>query len=440
MKQKQYNSAYLELANRSFFTLLAIAIIRLGSYIPIPFINTSLLDELTGQAFFLKNDWSFTTQEEAFQAVGTFSGGALKNMSLFMVGISPFIISSILCRLLFEYVPVLYEMKKEDLNAVNMYTRYGTLLLATFQGIGYGNLIFNDYGNILTTDNQWLFIFTTTVSLVAGSMFLMWLADMISHNGLGSGSSLIIITNILSKLPDDIAEFFLKLNRAEFGFEFGVKSIFFLVLMTAFIVYVETSVRKIPIEYPPRQKGRMTFKSQKTYLPLKINLSGVIPAIGALNILGTLKSQLINISAKTDSNFVPKFISLLEDQNPLYLFLLGSMTLWLSIFWGRKDFNPKKISEDLQKDSAFIPFIRPGYNTAGYLKYIIDHMVIISALYLTFICISPSLISILIGEEIQISSYGLSILIVVSFLQEVLMKIDMLLKTAEYPSLMRNIT
>ena len=412
-----------DLRNRILFTVLILCIYRLGTYIPLPGIDPQSLQSLME-----------TNQRGLLGMFNVFSGGAVKRMAIFALGIMPYISSSIIVQLLTgvsEYFKNLKNQGEIGRKKITQYTRYGTVLLACVQGYGVSVGLERSSGVVI---NPGVFFKTTTViTLVAGTIFLMWLGEQITQRGIGNGISLIIFSGIVAEIPRALATTF-ELGRTGALSATTILSIFILLLLTvAFIVFIERAVRKILINYPKRQMGTKIYGGESSHLPLKINTAGVIPAIFASALL--LLPVTFSNFAFSESEFMINFSSLFSQGQPLYMLLYASGIIFFAFFYTSIVFNPNETAENLRKHGGYVPGIRPGERTAFFIEDILTKLTTIGALYLTLVCLLP---------EFLISKYpipfylgGTSVLIVGVVAIDTVSQIQTRLMSQQYESLIK---
>jgi len=412
-----------DLRNRIFFTILVLCVYRLGTYIPLPGIDSQSLQILME-----------SNQKGLLGMFNVFSGGAVKRMAIFALGIMPYISSSIIVQLLTgvsDYFKNLKSQGEIGRRKITQYTRYGTVLLATVQGYGVAVGLENSAGVVIDSGN--FFKITTVISLVAGTIFLMWLGEQITQRGIGNGISLIIFSGIVAEIPRALASTF-ELGRTGALSATTIIFIFILVIFTvAFIVFIERAIRKILINYPKRQMGTKIYGGESSHLPLKINTAGVIPAIFASALL-LLPVTFSNFSLSESELFLG-FSSWFSQGKPLYMILYASGIIFFSFFYTSIVFNPKETAENLRKHGGYIPGIRPGERTAFFIEEILTRLTTIGALYLTLVCLMP---------EFLISKYpipfylgGTSVLIVVVVAMDTVTQVQTRLMSQQYESLIK---
>ena len=422
-KDSGFFSKSNDLRNRILFTIFILSIYRLGTYIPLPGIDPESLKTLME-----------SQQRGLMGMLNIFSGGAVKRMAIFALGIMPYISSSIIMQLLTGVSETFKNLKNQGeigRKKITQYTRYGTVLLATIQG--YGVSVGLENSDIILIDSGNYFKLTTVITLVAGTIFLMWLGEQITQRGIGNGISLIIFSGIVAEIPRALAATF-ELGRTGALSASLILSIFILIILTvAFIVFIERSIRKILINYPKRQMGNKVYGGESSHLPLKINTAGVIPAIFASALL-LLPITFSNFGL-SESDASIDLSSLFAQGKPLYMLLYASGIIFFSFFYTSIVFNPKETAENLRKHGGYIPGIRPGERTALYIEDILTKLTTIGALYLTLVCLMP---------EFLISKYpipfylgGTSVLIVVVVAMDTVSQIQTRLMSKQYESLIK---
>jgi preprotein translocase subunit SecY len=390
-----------ELKKRIWFTLGALIIYRLGSYIPIPGVDSAALA-------------SFATQNSAgiLGWVNNLAGGALGRMAIFALNIMPYISASIIMQLMTSVSPQLEALKKEGESGrkkINQYTRYGTVILAALQAWGIAVGLEGQGG--IVTDPGLFFRLTTVITLTGGTVFLMWLGEQITARGIGNGTSLIIFAGIVAGLPAGLAAL-LELGRTG---QMSFFLILFILLMAfaviAFIVFFERAQRRLLIQYPKRQVGMKMTQAESSHLPLKLNTSGVIPPIFASSLL-LLPITVASFSAGKGPDWLNSITALLGHGQPLFLLFYAILIVFFCFFYTSIMFNPKETAENLRKSGGFILGIRPGEKTAEFIDHILTRITVIGAMYLVVICLLPEL---LVGYSgIPFYFGGTSLLIIVS--------------------------
>jgi len=414
-----------ELKKRIWFTLGALVIYRLGTYIPLPGIDPSAFEQ------------SFLGQKQGvLDMFNMFSGGAVQRMAVFALNIMPYISASIIIQLLSSVLPSLEAIKKEGESGrkiLNQYTRYLTVVLALFQA--YGIAIGLEGRGGVVAEGGFIFRFSTMITLTGGTMFLVWLGEQITSRGVGNGSSLIIFAGIVARLPQAVVQLF-ELGRQgsiSTGMVLGVIVMVFVVV--AFIVFVERAQRRVPITYPRRQVGNKMYEGQSSFLPLKLNTSGVIPPIFASSLL-LLPTTVANFAQGAASNGILSTITnLLGRGGPLYLLLYVALIVFFAFFYTATVFNPADTAENLKKHGGFVPGVRPGERTAQYIDSVLTRITVVGAAYLAVICILPELLT--SYSSVQLYFGGTSLLIVVSVTMDTVAQIHGHLQAHQYEGLIR---
>jgi preprotein translocase subunit SecY len=412
-----------DLKSRIFFTIGLLIVYRIGTYIPLAGIDPQALTQVMSNA-----------QKGLLGMFNVFSGGAVTRMAIFALGIMPYISSSIIVQLLTgvsDYFKNLKQQGEIGRKKITQITRYGTVMIACLQG--YGVSVGLENAGSLVLDPGLSFRITTTIALVAGTTFLMWLGEQITLRGVGNGISLIIFSGIVAEIPRALASTF-ELGRTGALSATLIVIIFVLVILTVlFIVFFERAMRKILINYPKRQMGNKVYGGESSHLPLKINTAGVIPAIFASALL-LLPVTLTNFGFSESDTFL-NISSMFTQGQPLYMLLYASGIIFFCFFYTSIVFNPTETAENLRKYGGYIPGIRPGERSAEYIETILNRLTTIGALYLTFVCLLP---------EFLISKYpipfylgGTSILIVVVVAMDTVTQVQTRLMSSQYESLIK---
>jgi preprotein translocase subunit SecY len=413
-----------ELKSRLLFVVVGILIYRLGAHIPVPGLNPERLANLFNEQ-----------QNTLFGLFNMFSGGALSRLTVFAIGIMPYISASIIIQLFSVVSPKLEQLKKEGESGrrkINQYTRYGTLVLAIFQSIGMARWL---AGQGIALDANLAFYFTTTVTLVTGTMFLMWLGEQITEKGIGNGISLIIFAGIVSRLPAAIAQVFQQVREGQMQGITLVVITFIVVVVTGFVVFMERAQRRIRVNYAQRTQGRKVYAAQTSHLPLKINMSGVIPPIFASSII-LLPATLAQFFARGKGMDWLSDIGLaLSPGQPLYLIVYTVAIMFFAFFYTALVFNPKDTADNLKKSGAFIPGIRPGEQTAKYIDGVMTKLTLIGSIYLVIVCLMPQLL--MSTWHVPFYFGGTSLLIIVVVIMDFIAQIQSHLMSHQYESLMK---
>ncbi len=413
-----------DLKSRIWFTLGALIVYRLGTYIPVPGIDAVELAKFAAQNSSGILGW-----------VNGLAGGALGRLAIFALNIMPYISASIIMQLMTTVSPHLEALKKEGESGrkkMNQYTRYGTVILAALQAYGIA-VGLEGQGN-LVTDPGMFFRLSTVITLTGGTVFLMWLGEQITSRGIGNGISLIIFAGIVSGLPGGIAAM-LELGRTGQMSTFLVLGIMIMALgVVAFIVLFERAQRRLLIQYPKRQVGQKVFQGDSSHLPLKLNTAGVIPPIFASSLL-LLPLTVANFSAGQGPDWLISITSLLGHGKPLYLLLFAALIIFFAFFYTSIMFNPKETAENLKKYGGFIPGIRPGEKTAEYIDYVLTRVTAIGGLYLTVICLLPELLIGYTGVPFYFG--GTSLLIIVSVTMDTVAQVQGHLYAQQYEGLIK---
>jgi preprotein translocase subunit SecY len=418
-----------DLKQRILFLLAALIVFRIGTYIPVPGINPTALAALFDQ-----------TRGSIVDLFSMFSGGALERFSVFALGVMPYISASIIMQLLATTVPQLEQLKKEGeagRRKITQYTRYGTVVLALFQGLGIAiALQRQEAGGLpVVTDPGIGFLTVTVITLVAGTVFLMWLGEQITERGIGNGISMLIFAGIVAGLPSAIGGT-LELARTGAFDPFFVLVLFVgAVLITAFVVFVERGQRRITVNYAKRQQGRKMYAGQSSHLPLKVNIAGVIPPIFASSIIlfpATIGSWFGQAEGMT---WLRDFSTTLAPGQPLYVTLYAAAIIFFAFFYTALVFSPKETADNLKKSGAFIPGIRPGEQTARYIDGVMSRLTLAGALYLTAVSLLPEFL--IVNWNVPFYFGGTSLLIIVVVCMDFMAQVQAHLMSHQYESLLK---
>ena len=416
-----------ELKSRLLFVLGALIVFRIGSFIPVPGIDASVLSELIKQQ-----------QGTIIDMFNMFSGGALSRASIFALGIMPYISASIIIQLLTAIHPPLAELKKEGeagRRKISKYTRYGTLLLAFIQSIGVSIALPNMQSGLVVNPNM-LFYITSVISLVTGTMFLMWLGEQITERGIGNGISLIIFAGIVADLPSTIGQ---TIEQARAGDLSPIVLLLIAVIafaVTYFVVFVERGQRRIVVNYASRQQGRMMAPARSSHLPLKVNMAGVIPAIFASSVI-LFPASITQWFGQSSEGFEWLFdlSQLLQPGQPLYIVLFTMAVIFFAFFYTGMQYNPRETADNLKKSGAFVPGYRPGEQTSRYIDKVMTRLTLIGALYIAFVCLVPYIAISLWKVPFQLG--GTSLLIVVVVIMDFIAQVQSHMMSLQYDSVLK---
>ncbi len=417
-----------ELRSRLLFVLLALLIFRTGAHITIPGVDPRVMAQL------------FEQQSSGILGMlNMFGGGALSRMSLFALGVMPYISASIIMQLMTHVIPTLEQLRKEGESGrrvITKYTRYGTLLLATIQSIGVSIALQNQGagGDSVVYLTGPGFVLTAAITLVTGTMFLMWLGEQITERGIGNGISILIFAGIVAGLPQAIGGT-LELARTGELSAFTVILLFGMVfVVTAFVVFVERGQRRITVNYAKRQQGRKMFAAQSSHLPLKLNMAGVIPPIFASSII-LFPATLGDIATNNSNSLMNTLVSTLQPGQPLYILLYASAIIFFCFFYTALVFNAKETADNLKRSGAFIPGIRPGDQTARYIDGVLTRLTLYGALYITLVCLLPEFLILLWNVPFYFG--GTSLLIIVVVVMDFVAQTQAHMMSHQYEGLMK---
>jgi preprotein translocase subunit SecY len=412
-----------ELKQRVLFLCIAIIIFRIGAHVPVPGLDPIALAKL------------FNAQQNGILGLfNMFSGGALKRFTVFALGIMPYISSSIIFQLFAVVSPKLAQLKKEGESGqrkINEYTRYGTLFLASFQAIGISKMLI---GQGVVLSPGFSFYIISTVTLVTGTMFLMWLGEQATEKGIGNGISMIIFAGIVAGLPSAVGKTLNQVRQGQMQVITLLLVIALVIAVCAFVVFVERGLRKIPVHYAMRQQGRKLYAAQKTNLPLKINMAGVIPPIFASSII-LFPAGLAQWFGRGDGVNWLNHIGLALQQGPLHIVLFSVSIIFFSFFYTALVFNPKETADNLRKSGAFVPGIRPGEQTAHYIDLVMTRLTLFGALYVALVCLLPKIL--VYTWNVPFYFGGTSLLIIVVVIMDFMSQIQAHLMAHQYESLMK---
>ena len=428
-RQLAKSGKFGDLRRRLVFLLLAIVVYRIGAHIPVPGIDPAQLAQL------------FNSQSGGIlNLFNMFSGGALSRFTVFALGIMPYISASIIMQLMTHVVPTLEALKKEGeagRRTITQYTRYGTLLLALFQSLGIALALEGSPGLVLSPGFG--FRLTAVVSLVAGTMFLMWLGEQITERGLGNGISILIFAGIVAGLPSAIGGLFELVRTGSMSIIASIFIMTLVVLVTYAVVFVERGQRKILVNYAKRQVGNKVYGGQSSHLPLKLNMAGVIPPIFASSIILLPATAVGWIATGSSESVVATFLkdmsALLQPGQPIYVMLYAAMIVFFCFFYTALVFNSRETADNLKKSGAFVPGIRPGDQTARYIDKILGRLTLAGAVYITAVCLLPEFLVL----EYNVPFYfgGTSLLIIVVVTMDFWAQVQSYVMSQQYDSLLK---
>lgn len=413
-----------ELNRRLMFAAFMLVVYRLGVFVPIPGVDSEQILNIFDQA-----------QGTIFDMLNLFSGGALERASIFALGVMPYITSSIIMSLLVKAFPTLEAMQKEGeagRRKINQYSRYGTILICLVQGGMLSAALQSGQLGDVVSNPGFSFTVTTILTLTAGSMLVMWIGEQISERGIGNGISLIIAASIITSVPGAFWDLVRFVKTGEMTI-FGVLILFiFLACIVAAIVFVERSFRKIPVQYPRRVVGRKVYGGQSSYLPLKVNTAGVIPPIFASSLLFFPATILQFVQIPS----LQEIASLILDNGFIYNFIYGALIIFFAYFYTAIIYNPDDLADNLKKNGGFVPGIRPGKKTAQYIDKILSRLTFIGAIYITVVCIMPSMLR---EEPFNVPFFfgGTSLLIVIGVTLDTVQQIESFLISHNYEGLVK---
>lgn len=414
-----------DLWRRLGFLLGALVVFRIGAHIPVPGIDPVLLQEL------------FNAQQGGILGVfNLFSGGALSRFTIFALGVMPYISASIIMQLMTHAVPALEQLKKEGeagRRKITQYTRYGTLLLALFQAIGMTIALESQPGLVL--DPGLMFRLTAVMTLVTGTIFLMWLGEQITERGLGNGISIIIFAGIVAGLPSALGGLFELVRTGAMHPLTSIVICLLVIAVTAFVVFVERGQRKILVNYAKRQVGNKVYGGQSSHLPLKLNMAGVIPPIFASSIILFPASAAGWFGAGDGMFWLRDIAAALSPGQPVYVLLYAAAIIFFCFFYTALVFNPKETADNLKKSGAFVPGYRPGEQTARYIDRILVRLTLVGALYITVVCLIPEFL--ILRWNVPFYFGGTSLLIIVVVTMDFMAQVQAYLMSHQYESLLR---
>ncbi len=418
-----------ELRKRIFFLIGALIVFRIGTFIPVPGIDITVMQQI------------FDQQKNGILGMfNMFSGGALERMSIFALGVMPYISASIIMQLMTVAVPTLEQLKKEGESGrrkITQYTRYFTVVLATFQSIGISMALQGQSSgaDALVVNPGFSFVFTATVTLVTGTLFLMWLGEQVTERGIGNGISMLIFAGIVAGLPSAIGGTLELVRTGELNSIIVLFLLVGIVAVTAFVVFVERGQRRITVNYAKRQQGNKMYAAQSSHLPLKLNMAGVIPPIFASSIIlfpATLGSWF---GQQEGMRWLQDISAALSPGQPLYVMFYAAAIIFFCFFYTALVFNSKETAENLKKSGAFIPGIRPGKQTAEYIDAVLSRLTLVGALYITAVSLMPEFL--ILFWNVPFYFGGTSLLIIVVVVMDFMAQVQAHLMSHQYDSLMK---
>ena len=421
-----------DLKNRIWFTLIALLVYRLGTFIPMPGI-----DPVAFAATFKTNSTGILGM------LNLFAGGAVERMAIFALNIMPYISASIIMQLMSSVSPKLEALKKEGEQGrkqINQYTRYLTVILAAFQAYGIAiGLEGSPRAGVASVviDPGWFFRITTVITLVGGTMFLMWLGEQITARGVGNGTSLIIFAGIVAGLPGALVSLFELARTGQLSTILLIALLVLMIAVVAAIVFIERAQRRLLIQYPKRQVGNRMFQGDSSHLPLKLNSSGVIPPIFAssLLLLPVTAAQMLAGPGTSGPEWLASIVAALQRGQPLYLSIFVALIIFFAFFYTAVVFNPVETADNLRKYGGFLPGRRPGAQTAEYIDYVLTRITVVGAIYLAIVCVMPEILTSYAGVPFYLG--GTSLLIAVSVTMDTVAQIQSHLLAHQYEGLIK---
>lgn len=423
--QNKNRSQYSDLRRRLSFLLIALVIYRLGTHIPVPGINPDILSDLFHQ-----------NQGSILSLFNMFSGGALSRFSIFALGIMPYISTSIIMQLMCMVLPSLESLKKEGESGqrqIAQYTRYWTVALASLQSVGISMVLESQPELVINPGT--LFYCTTTVSLVTGTMFVMWLGEQITERGLGNGISILIFSGIVAGLPTALATLLELVRIGSMSIPSASFIIFLITLVTGLVVFIERGQRKITVNYAKRQSGNKIYGAHSSHLPLKINMAGVIPPIFASSIVLFPATIASWFSGSEKIRWLDNLALALAPRQPLYILLYSMSIIFFCFFYTALVFNSRETADNLKKSGAFISGIRPGEQTSRYIDKVLTRLTLAGAMYITLVCLIPEFL--ILNWNVPFYFGGTSLLIIVVVTMDFMSQIQAHMMSYQYDSLLR---
>ena len=420
------NSSMSDLWKRIRFVILAIVIYRIGTHIPIPGIDPQRLEDLFSQ-----------NQGTILEMFNLFSGGALERMSVFALNVIPYISSAIIMQLFSNSIPYLQELKKDGQagrNAITQFTRYGTVLLALIQASALAFTL--NASGLKYLDIPFIsFYISTVASVVAGTIFLMWLGEQVSERGIGNGISIIIAISILSGMPGAIGQALEQSRQGDLNILLLIGIGVLAMAVIAAVVFIERGQRRITVNYAQRQQGRKMMQAQASHLPFKVNMAGVIPAIFASTFLLFPQSLTQWFGQGDPSGFLQSLTLALNPGQPLYVLVFSALIISFCFIWLALTFNTREVADNLKRSGAYIPGIRPGEQTSNYIDSVLARLTVFGSIYLTLICLMPLALINFAGVSFYLG--GTSILIIVVVLMDFMSQVQSHMMSSQYASVMK---
>jgi preprotein translocase subunit SecY len=413
-----------ELRKRLLFLVGALIVYRIGTFIPVPGIDPVALER-----FFAQQSGTILSM------FNMFSGGALERLSIFALGIMPYISAAIIMQMMTVVVPSLAALKKEGeagRRKISQYTRYGTVGLAAFQSVG-ASIAFQNQGVVINPGPQ--FVITAAITLVTGTMFLMWLGEQITERGIGNGISMIILSSIVAGLPSAIGGTLELVNTGEMSPAIGLILIVLVFAVTAFVVFVERGQRRITVNYAKRQQGRRMYAGQSSHLPFKLNMSGVIPPIFASSMILFPATIASWFGTSEGFGWLQTISASLSPGQPIYIMLYASMIIFFCFFYTALVFNSRETADNLKRSGAFIPGIRPGQQTADYIDKVLTRLTFWGAVYVTSVCLLPEFMT--LYWRVPFYFGGTSLLIMVVVVMDFMAQLQAHMMSHQYEGLMK---
>ena len=414
-----------DLKRRILFLVGALIVYRIGAHIPVPGINPAELAKLFQ-----------SSQTGLLDMFNMFSGGALSRFTVFAIGIMPYISASIILQLASEVLPQLKQLKKEGEQGrrkITQFTRYATVLLATFQSFGIAVMLYKQPGLVMTS--QFEFYLTTVVTLVTGTMFLMWLGEQITERGIGNGISMIICAGIAAGVPSAIGKTLTLTSQGSLPILLVIALFIGVIAMTYLVVFVERGQRKVLVNYAKRQVGNRVMQGQSTHMPLKLNMAGVIPPIFASSIILFPATVVGWFGDGEGLGWLKSVSNALHPGQPVYVLLYAAAIIFFCYFYTALFFNPKETADNLKKSGAFIPGIRPGEQTSRYIERIILRLTLIGAIYIALVCLVPEFL--ILKWNVPFYFGGTSLLIIVVVTMDFMAQVQSYLLSHQYDSLLK---